>query len=171
MEREVAIKVMRPGDGSDEKAVAAWLQEARSVSKVNHPNIVPVYEADIQGRFPYLVFEYIAGKTLDQIIQQRGALHPREAVSLMLDVLDAVAAAHAAGVVHRDLKPSNVLIDAAGRARVMDFGIAARIRDANTKDPSVASGGTLGYLSPEAAGGAAPSASMEYFRRPSCWPS
>ncbi len=163
MEREVAIKVMRPGDGSDEKAVATWLQEARSVSKVNHPNIVPVYEADIQGRFPYLVFEYIAGKTLDQIIQKRGALHPREAVSLMMDVLEAVAAAHAAGVVHRDLKPSNVLIDTAGRARVMDFGIAARILDTNTRDPGVACGGTLGYLSPEAAGGAAPSASMDIF--------
>ena len=163
MEREVAIKVMRPGNGSDEKAVVAWLQEARSVSKVNHPNIVPVYEADIQGRFPYLVFEYIAGNTLDQVIQKRGALHPREAVSLMMDVLDAVAAAHASGVVHRDLKPSNVLIDAAGRARVMDFGIAARIRDADHSDPSAASGGTVGYLSPEAAGGAAPSASMDIF--------
>ena len=163
MEREVAIKVMRPGDGSDEKAVATWLQEARSVSKVNHPNIVPVYEADIHGRFPYLVFEYIAGQTLDQVIRSRGALHPREAVSLMMDVLDAVAAAHAAGVVHRDLKPSNVLVDAAGRARVMDFGIAARIRDAHKNDPTVAAGGTLGYLSPEAAGGAAPSASMDIF--------
>ena len=163
MEREVAIKVMRPGNGSDEKAVATWLQEARSVSRVNHPNIVPVYEADIQGRFPYLVFEYIAGNTLDQVIKTRGALHPREAVSLMLDVLDAVVAAHAAGVVHRDLKPSNVLIDAAGRARVMDFGIAARIRDASKNDPNVASGGTLGYLSPEAASGAAPSASMDIF--------
>ncbi len=163
MEREVAIKVMRPGNASDEKAVAAWLQEARSVSKVRHPNIVPVYEADIQGRFPYLVFEYIVGKTLDQLIQTRGALPPREAVAFMLDVLDAVAAAHAAGVVHRDLKPSNVLIDGGGRARVMDFGIAARIRDANSKDPSVASGGTLGYLSPEAAAGAAPSPSMDIF--------
>ena len=163
MEREVAIKVMRPGNSSDEKAVAAWLQEARSVSKVSHPNIVPVYEADIQGRFPYLVFEYIVGKTLDQLIQKRGALPPREAVALMLDVLDAVAAAHAAGVVHRDLKPANVLIDSGGRARVMDFGIAARIRDANSKDPGVASGGTVGYLSPEAAGGAAPSPSMDIF--------
>lgn len=163
MEREVAIKVMRPGSGSDEKAVAAWLQEARSVSKVNHPNIVPVYEADIQGRFPYLVFEYIAGNTLDQVIQKRGALNAREAVSLMLDILDAVAAAHAAGVVHRDLKPSNVLVDAAGRARVMDFGIAARILDTSKNDPGMATGGTLGYLSPEAAGGAAPSASMDIF--------
>ena len=74
MEREVAIKVMRPGDGSDDSAVAQWLQEARSVGRVTHPSIVPVYEADIQDRQPYLVFEYIAGQTLDQLIKQRGAL-------------------------------------------------------------------------------------------------
>ena len=163
MEREVAIKVMRPGTGSDDKAVAAWLQEARSVSKVTHPNIVPVYEADIQGRFPYLVFEYIDGQTLDCVIQTRGASTPREAVTWMLDVLEAVSAAHAAGVVHRDLKPSNVLIDGAGRARVMDFGIAARIQSSAKQDPGALVGGTLGYLAPEAAAGATPSASMDIF--------
>jgi HD-like signal output (HDOD) protein len=81
----------------------------------------------------------------------------------MMDVLDAVAVAHAADVVHRDLKPSNVLVDAAGRARVMDFGIAARIPDRNSTDPTVPSGGTVGYLSPEAANGAAPAASMDIF--------
>jgi len=163
MEREVAIKVMRPGDGSDDKAVSTWLQEARSVGRVTHPNIVPVYEADVHGRQPYLVFEYVAGKTLDQLVQERGALPPPEAVALMMDVLDAVAVAHAAGVVHRDLKPSNVLVNAAGRARVMDFGIAARIKDRNDSDPVAASGGTVGYLSPEAANGAAPAASMDIF--------
>ena len=163
MEREVAIKVMRPGSGSDPQALVQWLEEARSVGRVKHPNIVPVYEADVQDRQPYLVFEYIAGSTLDQILKQRGAMHPQAAVALMLDVLDAVAVAHAANVVHRDLKPSNVLVDAAGRARVMDFGIAARIPDRNSTDPVVPSGGTIGYLSPEAANGAAPAASMDIF--------
>ncbi len=163
MEREVAIKVMRLGDGSDEQAVAQWLQEARSVGKVTHPNIVPVFEADIQDRQPYLVFEYVAGQALDRLLQQRGALPAAEAVALMVDVLAAVAVAHAAGVVHRDLKPSNILIDQAGRARVMDFGIAARIRDARSTAPDAPNGGTLGYLSPEAANGAAPSASMDIF--------
>ena len=163
MEREVAIKVMRPGDGSDDKAVAQWLQEARSVASVTHPNIVPVYEADIQDRRPYLVFEYIAGRTLGQLVKERGALAPAEAVALMMDVLDAVAVAHAAGVVHRDLKPSNILVDSAGRARVMDFGIAARIKDSKSTEPDTPGGGTVGYLSPEAANGAAPSASMDIF--------
>ena len=163
MEREVAIKVMRPGSGSDPQALVQWLEEARSVGRVKHPNIVPVYEADIQDHQPYLVFEYVAGTPLDQILKKRGALPPQEAVALMLDVLDAVAVAHAANVVHRDLKPSNVLVDNAGRARVMDFGIAARIPDRNSTDPVVPSGGTIGYLSPEAANGAVPAASMDIF--------
>ncbi len=163
LEREVAVKVMRTGSGSDPQALMQWLDEARSVGRVKHPNIIPVYEADIQDHQPYLVFEYIAGSTLDQVLKQRGALPPQEAVALMLDVLDAVAVAHAANVVHRDLKPSNVLVDAAGRARVMDFGIAARIPDRNSTDPVVPSGGTVGYLSPEAANGAAPAASMDIF--------
>jgi serine/threonine protein kinase len=163
MEREVAIKVMRPGEGSDEKAVAQWLQEARSVGRVKHPNIVPVYEADIQDRQPYLVFEYIAGKTLDQHLHKRGALPAPEAVALMMDVLDAMAVAHNAGVVHRDLKPSNILLDAAGRARVMDFGIAARIQPAGASGADSLASGTVGYLSPEAASGAQPSAAMDIF--------
>ncbi|NBX20120.1 MAG: serine/threonine protein kinase, partial [Betaproteobacteria bacterium] len=163
MEREVAVKVMRPGAGVDGQAVAQWLQEARSVGRVTHPNIVPVYEADIHEAQPYLVFEYIAGNTLDQHLKQNGALPASQAVALMMDVLDAVAVAHASGVVHRDLKPSNIVIDGAGRARVMDFGIAARIPEANSKDPHPGSGGTIGYLSPEAANGAAPSPAMDIF--------
>ena len=163
MEREVAVKVMRPGAGVDGQAVAQWLQEARSVGRVTHPNIVPVYEADIHEAQPYLVFEYIAGNTLDQHLKQNGALPASQAVALMMDVLDAVAVAHAAGVVHRDLKPSNIVIDGAGRARVMDFGIAARIPDANSKEPNPGSGGTIGYISPEAANGAAPSPAMDIF--------
>jgi serine/threonine protein kinase len=163
MEREVAVKVLRAGSGSDAQALNHWLDEARSVGRVKHPNIVSVYEADIQDNQPYLVFEYIAGTTLDQLLKQRGALAPHEAVALMMDILDAVAVAHAAGVIHRDLKPSNVLVDASGRARVMDFGIAARVRDARSTEPVVPSGGTAGYLSPEAANGAAPAASMDIF--------
>jgi serine/threonine protein kinase len=163
MEREVAIKVMHASGGQDDSAITHWLQEARSVGKVKHPNIVPVYEADIEGRWPYLVFEYIAGKTLEQIAASRGAFPPAEAVALMMDILDAVAVAHTSGVVHRDLKPSNVLVDVVGRARVMDFGIAARIAQPGIQADVIAAGGTVGYLSPEAVGGQPPSASMDIF--------
>ncbi len=163
MEREVALKVMRPGAGPDAQAIAQWLQEARSVSRVVHPHIVAVYEADIHERYPYLVFEYIAGLTLDRLLLQRGALPPLEAVGLMMDVLDAIAVAHAAGVVHRDLKPSNVLVDAAGHARVTDFGIAARITGSAPAGQGRSSVGTVGYMSPEAIQGEAPSVGMDIF--------
>ncbi len=163
MEREVAIKVMRAQQGPDTRALTQWLDEARSVGRVKHPNIVPVYEADIHNQHPYLVFEYIAGTTLDHRLKASGAMAPQQAVAIMMDVLDAVAVAHVAGVIHRDLKPSNILVDTVGHARVMDFGIAARVSDAQGTEPVVASGGTPGYLSPEAANGAAPAVSMDIF--------
>lgn len=163
MEREVAIKVMRLDATSDDKSVSQWLQEARHAGRVTHPNIVQVYEADVHGHQPYLVFEYIAGKTLEQLLKERGALPAPEAVALMMDVLDAIAVAHAAGVVHRDLKPSNVLVDSAGHARVMDFGIAARIQDVHGAQALPAGAGTVGYLSPEAANGMAPVPAMDVF--------
>jgi serine/threonine protein kinase len=150
LEREVAIKLMKIGQGADASAIAQWLQEARSVSRLTHPNIVPVFEADVQDQQPYLVFEYVAGQTLAAVLAKRGALPPAEGVALMMDVLDALVVAHARGVVHRDLKPSNVLIDQSGRARVMDFGIAARMTDTAGAAPD---GGTPGYLAPETAQG------------------
>ncbi len=158
LEREVAVKLL---GSSDSAAVGDWLHEARNVSRLTHPNIVPVFEADVHEGKPYLVFEYVAGPTLAEKLRQDGAMTPRASVELMMGVLDALAAAHAAGVVHRDLKPSNVLIDAAGRARVMDFGIAARVRDDAHADRRIV--GTPGYMSPEAAQGAAPAPSMDVF--------
>lgn len=162
MEREVAIKVLRPGAGADEQAIKQWLQEARSVGRVKHPSIVPVYEADIQDQYTYLVFEYVAGETLANLISRKGALPARDAVAILMDVLDAIAVAHAEGVIHRDLKPSNILLDTTGRARIMDFGIAARVRS-NDVDGVVAVGGTVGYLSPEALSGQPPVPSMDLF--------
>ena len=162
MEREVAIKVLRPAAGADELAVRQWLQEARSVGRVKHPSIVPVFEADIHEQYTYLVFEYVAGDTLAQVLARRGPLPAREAVGLMMDVLDAIAVAHTEGVVHRDLKPSNILVDSTGRARVMDFGIAARVRT-QANEAAVAVGGTVGYMSPEALSGAQPVPSMDLF--------
>ncbi|MES2879826.1 MAG: HDOD domain-containing protein [Pseudomonadota bacterium] len=156
LEREVAIKLMKVGKEADSSVITQWLQEARSVSRLTHPNIVPVFEADVQDQQPYLVFEYVPGQTLAAVITKRHALPPAEAVALMMDVLDALVVAHATGVVHRDLKPSNVMVDEAGRARVMDFGIAARMSNANGAggaDLAVADGGTPGYMSPEAAQG------------------
>lgn len=167
LEREVALKLLRPEQGADAALVNQWLQEARSVSRLNHPNIIPVFEADVQEQQPYLVFEYVPGQTLAAILHQRGALPPAQAVGLMVDVLEALAAAHAAGIVHRDLKPSNVLVDAGGRARVMDFGIAVRVQESGSAGAGAGAraqtGGTPGYMSPEAATGAPPTPAMDLF--------
>ena len=163
LEREVAIKLMKVGQGSE--AIAHWLQEARSVSRLTHPNIVPVFEADVHEQTPYLVFEYVAGQTLAALLAKQGAFPVGEAVALMLGVLDALVVAHAAGVVHRDLKPSNIMVNAGGGAKVMDFGIAARMAKASGQPvgEGVPDGGTPGYMSPEAAQGIAPTPLMDLF--------
>ncbi|MCO5124375.1 MAG: HDOD domain-containing protein [Rhizobacter sp.] len=167
LERDVAIKLIRADAQSadEDESVAQWLQEARSVSRLTHPHIVPVFEADVHEGRPYLVFEYVAGPTLSEALRARRAPMPaREAVTLMVGVLDALQAAHAAGVVHRDLKPSNILVDAAGRARVMDFGIAAR--STTRKEAAGVTHrivGTPGYMSPEAARGEPPMPAMDIY--------
>ncbi|MEJ6005423.1 HDOD domain-containing protein [Paucibacter sp. AS339] len=165
LDRDVALKVLKPG--ADPLSLDQWLHEARAVSRMTHPNIVPVFEADSQAGQFYLVFEYVPGGTLaDRMRGGRNApIDARAAVELFLGVLDGLQAAHTAGVVHRDLKPSNILLDARGHARVMDFGIAARLAApgataASERQPVV---GTPGYISPEAASGAPPSAQMDVF--------
>ncbi len=158
LEREVAVKLMKTDADSD--SVNQWLQEARSVSRLTHPNIVPVFEADVLDGQPYLVFEYVPGRTLTEHLRARGALPAREAVEMAIGVLDALEAAHGAGVIHRDLKPSNILVDGTGRARVMDFGIAARVQDDVNHQQVV---GTPGYMSPEAAHGLRPAPVMDLF--------
>ena len=157
LDREVAIKLLAPA--ADDAAVSQWLHEARAVSRLTHPHIVPVFEADVHEGRSYMVFEYVAGPTLAQRLRQHGPVEARTAVAMILGVLDALRAAHAHGIVHRDLKPSNILLDADGRARVMDFGIAARIADPHERRIY----GTPGYMSPEAARGKPPTPAMDVF--------
>ena len=167
LERDVAVKLVHAGaeNAEADASVMQWLQEARNVARLTHPHIVPVFEADVDAGRPYIVFEYVAGPTLAELMRSRKAsLAAHEAVALMIGVLDAVQAAHAAGIVHRDLKPSNILVGPDGRARVMDFGIAARAVAA----PAGAGGGrrivgTPGYISPEAARGDAPTPAMDIY--------
>ena len=166
LDRDVALKLLNPA--ADPQSLSEWLNEARAVSRLAHPNVVPVFEADEAAGQPYLVFELVDGPTLQQARRTRPAWPAREAVSLMLGVLDALAAAHEQGIVHRDLKPSNVLLGTDGRPRVMDFGIAARVvaRPSDTTLLGVPMGpilGTPGYISPEAARGEPPVPAMDVF--------
>ncbi|MBS1143482.1 MAG: serine/threonine protein kinase [Proteobacteria bacterium] len=146
LQREIAIKTLyfaRP----DPEHQEALLAEARTVSKMRHPSIVPIFEAGEQDGDLYLVFEYVPGKSLGEFLRQSGALPPVKAISILRPILDAIAYAHSQGIIHRDLKPSNIMLDDNGRPRVMDFGIAARVDASN--DPADRITGTPAYMAPE----------------------
>lgn len=162
LEREVALKLI---EGADAAALGEGLAEARAVAALNHPHIVAVFESDVHQppgapAQSYLVFEVVPGESLAERLKSRGAIAPRAAVELLLGAVDAIAQAHAAGVVHRDLKPSNLLLDAAGRARVTDFGIAARTHPGAAP---VAAAGTPRYVAPETLAGDAPTPAVDVF--------
>ena len=148
LEREVAIKTLHFSQ-ADAKRNNALLNEARAVSKLRHPNLVPIFDAGEQDGDPYLVFEFVEGPNLAELIAREGCIAPARSADLMRQVLDALAMAHAAGIVHCDLKPSNILIDTQGRPRVMDFGIATRLDAADPKHQPDGIFGTIGYLAPE----------------------
>jgi len=146
LQRQVAIKTLhfaRP----DAQQNSQLLAEARMVSQLRHPNIVPIFEAAEEQGDLYLVFQLVPGRNLAEHLQITGALPPARAIPIMLAILDALAHAHAAGIIHRDLKPSNILIDDDGVARVMDFGIAARAEARSTDGGQLT--GTPAYMAPE----------------------
>lgn len=159
LDREVALKLHRT-QASDPQALSIWLREARAVSRLSHPHIVPLFEADVHEQHPYLVFELVEGPTLAQRLRDQGAMPARDAAQMMCGVLEGLAHAHQAGVVHRDLKPSNILIDGSGRARVMDFGIASSQRHGGADGTLV---GTPGYMAPEATQGRHPTPQFDVF--------
>ena len=145
LQREVAIKTLhfsRPDPIKNQQL----LVEARNVSPLRHPNIVPIFEAGEEQGDLYLVFEYVAGENLSDHLKRQGPLTPVRALAILIPVLDAIAHAHAAGIVHRDLKPSNILIAMDGSSRVMDFGIAARNEALVGEQPLL---GTPCYMAPE----------------------
>lgn len=146
--RDVAIKTLRFANPSAQAVdIAPLLTEARTVSRFQHPNIVTLYDAGEQDGQPYLVFEYVDGPTLAQVLKRDGPLPAARVAELAVQILDALAYAHAQGIVHRDIKPSNILLGAQGMARVMDFGVAARIDHEHTKRGYLL--GTPAYMAPE----------------------
>jgi len=146
LDREVAVKTLHLS-GASARQNETLLAEARLVSRVRHPGVVPVFEAGQEQGDLYLVFEYVPGENLQVFMARRGALPPDEAAKLLVGILEAVQAAHAEGVIHRDLKPTNILMDARGTPRVMDFGIARRTADALPTGSSLS--GTPSYMAPE----------------------
>ena len=146
LQREIAIKTLHFAH-PDPIQNRALLDEARTVGKMRHPSIVPIFEAGEQDGDLYLVFEYVPGKNLAEFLRQSDALPPIKAVSILRPILDAVAYAHAQGIIHRDLKPSNILLDDDGTPRVMDFGIATRVNCSSEAADRIT--GTPAYMAPE----------------------
>ena len=152
--RQVALKQIGLLPGADHADLARAEREARLSARLNHPHVVAVFDSvvdpETDGR--WLVMEYVDGATLGQLVRRGGPLSPDDAAPLLRETADALAAAHAAGIVHRDVKPSNILVDRTWRVKLTDFGIA-RI----AADPSLTQTGLLtgspAYLAPEVATG------------------
>ena len=127
LERWIAVKVMHREISDDEAQLERFRREARAVAQLSHPNVVSVIDAGEDGGHPYIIFEYVEGETLKQRIERLRRLPLDEAAAYAIEVGRGLAAAHARNLVHRDVKPQNVLIDAEGRAKVTDFGIAREL--------------------------------------------
>ncbi len=148
MDRYVAIKVMHGHLAEDPSFITRFKREAQSVGALRHPNIVQVIDFDTQDDEYYMVMEYIQGKTLKAVLQERGALPVGEALNIAAKLADALAYAHGEGMVHRDIKPANILFSKANVPILTDFGIA-RIMDSSGLTASGAFVGTPAYMSPE----------------------
>jgi eukaryotic-like serine/threonine-protein kinase len=148
LDRAVALKVMHANLADDEGFVRRFINEARHVAALSHPNVVAMYDQGTDQGHVFLVMEYVAGRTLRDLLNERGRLGPREALRVMRPVLAALGAAHRAGLVHRDVKPENVLLAADGQVKVTDFGLA-RAETASRQTKTGMLIGTVAYLAPE----------------------
>ncbi|MGD0024329.1 MAG: serine/threonine-protein kinase [Xanthobacteraceae bacterium] len=149
LQRQVAIKSLRPELLSDTNFVERFRVEATSLAKLNHPNITTIYSLIPDGRNLYMIMELVRGHTLDDILKKRNApIEVRESLAIIAQAADGLAYAHSIGVIHRDIKPSNLMIAENGMLKIMDFGIA-RVRGSQrlTRTGSVV--GTIAYMAPE----------------------
>ena len=158
----VAVKVLRPEFNEDAEFVSRFQREAEAASKMTHHNIVNLLDVGMDGENRYLVMEYVQGKTLKEVIQERGRLNAPLACQIAIRILSALEHAHRNGIVHRDIKPQNILVHADGHIKVADFGIA-RIADSATLTRGDMVMGSVHYFSPEQARGEGASAASDIY--------
>jgi eukaryotic-like serine/threonine-protein kinase len=167
--RDVAIKVLRADLARDPSFLNRFRREAQAAAGLNHPSIVSVYDtgedAGVEGTAqPFIVMEYVQGRTLRDIVKAEGKLPPRRAMEIVADVAGALDFSHRGGLVHRDVKPANVMITQTGAVKVMDFGIARAVADNSATVTQTANViGTAQYLSPEQARGEAVDARSDVY--------
>ena len=160
LNRTVALKVLPQSLAHDAARLRRFEQEAHVLASLNHPNIVAIFDVGLHEENPYLVTEFLIGKTLQERLSE-GAIPVRKAISYAAEIAEALAAAHSKGIVHRDLKPANIFLTTEGRVKVLDFGLARTTIPPMTsgdpgptlsREPQTAPGavmGTVGYMSPE----------------------
>ena len=148
LDREVAVKIMHHGLSDDQQFSDRFVREAKSAAKLNHRNVVSVFDQGKDGDVAYLVMELVPGHTLRDVMRAESPMRPDRALQIVEEVLVALSAAHTAHIIHRDVKPENVLMTPDGEVKVADFGLARAVSAATT-----ATGGTLigtvSYLAPE----------------------
>ncbi|MGX6604222.1 Stk1 family PASTA domain-containing Ser/Thr kinase [Micromonosporaceae bacterium Da 78-11] len=158
LERTVALKIIHPSQATNVHFVDRFTDEAKTIARLTHPNVVAVYDQGRHLGLPYLVMEYVQGRTLRELLTQRRRLNPVEALAILEQMLAAIAAAHRAGLVHRDVKPENVLVAEAPSGgvanlidavvKVADFGLARAV-EASSVDDSGQLMATVAYVAPE----------------------
>jgi serine/threonine-protein kinase len=160
LERTVALKIIHPSQATNVHFVDRFTDEAKTIARLTHPNIVAVYDQGRHEGLPYLVMEFVQGRTLRELLAQRRRLNPGEALAILEQMLSAIAAAHRAGLVHRDVKPENVLVAEAPSGgvgnlvdcvvKVADFGLARAV-EASTEDTAAPGQlmATVAYVAPE----------------------
>jgi serine/threonine-protein kinase len=151
--RPVAVKILAPQFTDDPSFVNRFRREAQAAARLNHPNLVSVYDTGSDDGVHFIVMEYVEGRTLADYLAGGGRIMPQRAIEIAEAVSQALTAAHAQGVIHRDIKPGNIMITPSGDVKVADFGIARVIAGAETIAQTAAVLGTAAYLSPEQAQG------------------
>ena len=149
LDRHVAVKVMHPALAADEDFVARFRREAKAAAKLSNPHVVSVTDQGRDGDVIFLVMELIEGRTLREVLREAGRLSAPEALEIMIPVLEALAAAHRAGLIHRDVKPENVLVADDGTVKVGDFGLARAVEASPLTATTGLLLGTVAYLAPE----------------------
>ncbi len=148
LQRAVAIKVLKPALAADPEFLERFKREAQSTAKLWHPNVVAVFDWEVDDHPPYLVLEYVPGHTLRDVLNQQ-RLSASQALAVLDPVLEALIAAHDGGIIHRDIKPENVLIGPRNQVKVADFGLARAHDDHGNHTRSGMVMATPAYMSPE----------------------
>jgi serine/threonine protein kinase len=163
LDRPVALKVVEPDVARDPVVRERLRREARAVASLDHPNVVPLYEADEQDGMLYIVTRWIDGTELGSLIDGEGSLDPARAARTAAQMAAALEMAHERGLVHRDVKPSNVILTAEGHVYLTDFGLAKRAQTAPGLTRADQMLGTIDYVAPEQIEGSEPDARSDVY--------